>query len=200
MDVDISVSKLTLTDLESVDELMKRHSQTLGFLPTAALRDYLCNEGVIGAKVNGQLIGYLLYGDNRDYFRICQLCVMEQYRGQGIATRLVSFLKESATTQKAIRLRCRRDFSVNEIWPKLGFVPLNEAPGRSKDGHFLTLWCLTLALDDNLVQVKGKVVYLEKIEDHRCAMGIQFTDVATRSRRLLDEHVDKAMAVSPQLM
>ncbi len=55
---------------------------------------------------------------------------------------------------------------------------------------------LTLALGDGLVQVKGKVVYLENIEDNRCAMGIQFTDVAPKSRRLLDEHVDKAMAVS----
>lgn len=136
--------------MDAVDELMKLHSQTLGFLPKVALCEYLQREGVIGAKVEGQLVGYLLYGKNQGYFRICHLCVREQYRGQGIARRLVDSLKESATTEKAIRLRCRRDFSVNEIWPKLGFVPLNEAPGRSKDGHYLTLWCLTLALDDQL--------------------------------------------------
>ena len=52
---------------------------------------------------------------------------------------------------------------------------------------------LTLALGAGLVQVKGKVVYLEQLDGSLCAMGIQFTDVAPRSRRLLDEHVDQAM-------
>ena len=60
---------------------------------------------------------------------------------------------------------------------------------------------LTLALGEGLVQIKGKVVYLEKLEDNRCAMGIQFTDVAPRSRRMLDEHVDKVMVTgSPRPM
>jgi len=57
---------------------------------------------------------------------------------------------------------------------------------------------LTLALGKGLVQVKGKVVYLEKIDGNRCAMGIQFTHVAPKSRRLLDEHVDNAMVISAQ--
>ncbi len=52
---------------------------------------------------------------------------------------------------------------------------------------------LTLALGDGLAQVKGKVVYLEQVDDHLCAMGIQFIEVPRKSRQLLDEHVDKAM-------
>ena len=52
---------------------------------------------------------------------------------------------------------------------------------------------LTLALGTGLAQVKGSVVYLEQLDDGRCAMGIQFTDVAPKSRRLLDEHVERAM-------
>lgn len=52
---------------------------------------------------------------------------------------------------------------------------------------------LTLALNKGLVQIKGKVVYLDQLDDRSCAMGIQFTDVAPKSRRLLDEHVDKEM-------
>ena len=55
---------------------------------------------------------------------------------------------------------------------------------------------LTLAITSGLVQVKGRVVYLQQIEGDRCAMGIQFTDVSPSSRLLLDDHVDTAMAVS----
>ena len=130
---------------------MKRHSQTLGFLPLRALRDYIDKEGVIGAKTDdGQLVGYLLYAVYFDRFRIAQLCVSEDFSRQGIARKLVAYLKAAATTQKVIKLRCRRDFPAHNMWPKLGFVPLDETRGRSAEGYPLVLWCLTLASNDQL--------------------------------------------------
>ncbi|MCB1121483.1 MAG: hypothetical protein KJT03_08040, partial [Verrucomicrobiae bacterium] len=63
---------------------------------------------------------------------------------------LVDTLKASATTQKLIKLRCRRDFPAHSMWGKLGFIPLEERPGRSEAGHPLTLWCCNLAQDDEL--------------------------------------------------
>ena len=61
---------------------------------------------------------------------------------------------------------------------------------------------LTLALGERLVRIKGKTVYLQKVDDDLCAMGVRFTDVAPRARRLLDEHVDKVMVTRavPQVM
>ena len=136
---------------------MKRYSQTLGFLPGDALRSYLERGGVLGATIdNGQLVGYLLYTPHPNYFRIFQLCVLEQYWGQGIAKQLVNTLKNSATTQKVIRLYCRRDYQAHDMWPQLGFVPLGEKPGRSREGHLLTLWCFTLAPDDQLGLFQAK--------------------------------------------
>ena len=71
-----TISVLTIADLDSVDELMKRYGNTLGFLPRAALEDYLRKDGVLGAKAqDGRLVGYLMYAANRDRFRIAQLCV-----------------------------------------------------------------------------------------------------------------------------
>ena len=153
----ITISKLLSADLDAVDELMKRYSKTLGFLPLEALRDYFKKEGVLGAKTSdGQLSGYLLYAAYPDYFRITQLCVLEDFRKQGIAKRLVEALKATTTTQKRIQLRCRRDFPAHEMWPELGFVPLDEKPGRSAAGHLLTHWCLTLATDDQLSLFQAK--------------------------------------------
>ena len=152
----ITPSKLKPTDLDAVDKLMKRNSRTLGFLPRAALRHYL-ETGGVGAKTDdGQLIGYLLYAAYPDRFRVAQLCVAANFRGQGIAKQLVEALKNSATTQKVIKLHCRRDFPAHNIWPELRFVPLDERPGRSKDGQLLTLWCLTLASDDQLSLFQAK--------------------------------------------
>lgn len=51
---------------------------------------------------------------------------------------------------------------------------------------------MSLALDNDLVDVQGKVVYLEEIDDERCAMGIQFIDVSTEALQLLEQYVEKA--------
>ncbi|MDE0326361.1 MAG: GNAT family N-acetyltransferase, partial [Candidatus Poribacteria bacterium] len=144
-----TIKQLTAVDLDAVDDLMKRYGQTLGFLPRGALEYYLQGEkgGVLGAKTDaGQLVGYLLYAANPSYFRLTHLCVLEEYRGQGIAKRLVNDLKDSTTTQRSIELNCRRDFPANDLWPELGFVTLGEKPSRSKNGHFLTIWQLTLVV------------------------------------------------------
>ena len=147
----INISQLTPADLNAVDELMKRYSQWLGFLPREALQSYLKKGTVLGATTDdGQLVGYLLYAACYDYFRITHLCVLEEYQHQGIAKRLVNDLKGLTGTQKVIKLNCRRDFPANNLWHKLGFVALDEKPGRSKERHLLTIWHFMLAPEDQL--------------------------------------------------
>ena len=152
-----TISKLTSNDLIAVDELMKQHSQTLGFLPREALRDYLQKGDALGAKTDdGRLIGYLLYATYPDRFRIAQFCVEEAFRGLGVARKLLENLKNSATTQKFVGLNCRCDFPAHTMWPKLGFVYLDEKPGRSSAGHLLARWHLTLAPDEQMSIFQAK--------------------------------------------
>ena len=155
--MNVTISQLSSVDLKPVDALMKRYSKTLGFLPTEALQSYLIKGSVLGAKTeDGDLVGYLLYADRINYFRITHLCVIEEHRGRGIARQLINELKNSASTQKSIKLNCRRDYPANAMWPKLGFVAIAEKPGRSRAGNILTIWQLTLAQDDQLGLFQGK--------------------------------------------
>ncbi len=57
---------------------------------------------------------------------------------------------------------------------------------------------MSLALGNDLIDVQGKVVYLEEIDDERCAMGIQFIEVADPARRLLEQYVEKAAPAEAQ--
>ena len=154
----ITFKKLSQKHLSAVDDLMKRNSGTVGFLPLEALMYYLENEWVLGAlTAEGHLAGYLLYAENRDHFRITHLCVAKNFRGQGLARELLDALKVSATTQKVMTLRCRNDFPAHSMWSVLGFVPINEKRGRSKEGHPLTLWRFILAPDDQLELFRANV-------------------------------------------
>ena len=164
----VTISQLTPADFGAVDTLMKRYSRTLGFLPGEAIKNYLKNGCVLGAKTNdGILAGYLLYGDRVNYFRITHLCVLEEYQGRGIAKKLINELKKSADTQKFIKLNCRRDFPANAMWPNLGFVALGDKPSRSRSGHTLTTWQLTFVQNDQLelFQVKTSTDALDIIID-----------------------------------
>ena len=143
--MNVNFSRLASADLSAVDALMKPNSRTLGFLPTEALADYLHRQWVFGAKIDGnKLIGYLIFAASQNHFRIVQLCVSREFQGRGIARSLLEELKGIATTQSAITLNCRRDFPAHYMWPKLGFVPIGERPGRSAARHLLVLWHLAL--------------------------------------------------------
>ena len=112
------VEFLTLTagDISGVDDLMKKDRRTLGFLPTEALTDYLGRGRVISARTeNDGLIGYLLYAPGQSRLRIVHLCVSAEFRGNGIASRLLEELKSTATTQSAITLSCRRGFPAHHL-------------------------------------------------------------------------------------
>ncbi len=147
----MNIALIGEADLEKVDDLGKRYRKTIGFLTRETLLDYLRRNRVLGAWTNaGNLAGYLLFADYPDRFRIAQLCVDEEFQGQGIARQLIDSLKVRTTQQKVIKLRCRRDFPAHHMWPKLGFIPLEEKAGRSSNGHPLTLWCYRLAQDDEL--------------------------------------------------
>ena len=149
--MNMNVSQLSAMDLAEIDALMKRHSRTLGFLPEAVILDHIAKGSVLGVKTgNGRLAGYLLYAHYSDRFRIVHLCVSDEYTKQGIARKLIDRLKKNATTQKVIRLRCRRDYPAHAVWPRLGFAPKGSEPGRSSAGHHLELWELVLAPSDQL--------------------------------------------------
>ena len=149
--MNFSITELSRKDLSSVDTLMKENSSTLGFLPFEALTDYTRKGGIIGAKsLTGELLAYLLYSSYPGYFRIVHLCVSKRCRDNNIARELVDKLRSFATTQTLIKLHCRRDFPAHHMWPTLGFVPMDEKPGRSAVGHPLTLWCLILVPDRQL--------------------------------------------------
>ena len=90
-----------------------------------------------------------------------------------------------------MRLRCRRDFPAHAIWHELGFIPLDEKPGRSSTGHLLTLWCLTLAPNSqlSLFQAKASDDTLDVVIDAQIFFDLDEldTDKTKPSKALLSD-------------
>ena len=135
----------TSPHLETVIALGDANKKTLGFFTEGAFRES-ARDRVILIALNPQknCIGYLLYRPVRrsNIIVIVHLCVAPAYRGRGVTKQLVNSLSQKTQNFYGIQLKCRRDYGIDRMWETLGFIPLNDRPGRSKEGKLLTVWWL----------------------------------------------------------
>ncbi len=135
---------------QQVISLARANSATLGFLPKKAFIESAYDRKLLVATdPQGDFLGYLLYqiSQKKMLAYIVHLCVRQEHRKTKVATTLVQELK--AVTKNAlrgIRVRCRRDFEANNIWPSLGFTAIGESRGRGKKETTLTVWWLDYGL------------------------------------------------------
>ena len=128
--------------VRGVIDLGDSNRRWLGLLTEAAYLDYVRKGGALVALRDGELRGYALFYLPRDQGRLAQLCVAPDARGEGVARSLIETLSTMHAQRQGIRLRCRDDFPAAKVWPRLGFYPVSNAPGRSSKGHALTAWWL----------------------------------------------------------
>jgi len=130
---------------ESVLRLWRTDSATLGFMPEGGFEDCARDGCLIAAEAAGEVVGYVMF--RRTLARVAaivHLCVSSNRRGGGVARRLVEAVRDRCADCYEIRLRCRRDYTANAMWPRLGFVAVQDVPGRGRDG-ILTVWRCELA-------------------------------------------------------
>lgn len=127
--------------LENVVGLWRQFRGTLGLFPRGAFDDAAAQGYILAALgADAECLGYLLFRTNRTHAVIVHLCVAKECRSEGVAAALFEELKTRTQHCNGVVLRCRRDYEANSFWPKLGFKPVSEKPGRSRDGKPLTLW------------------------------------------------------------
>jgi len=127
--------------LNSVINLWRPHSKTLGFFPEGAFQEYALKKQILVAlNQENTICGYVLYRISKQKVSITHLCIDDACRNTGLARLLLDRLRIETEGLKGIGLYCRRDYSVSTLWPKLGFVPLGEKKGRGKKQETLTYW------------------------------------------------------------
>jgi hypothetical protein len=127
--------------LSPVLDLHNKAKATLGFLPESVFKEQ-ADKGclLVALDRSNQVGGYALYALPRREVRLIHLCVAYDFRGQGCARMLVDDISRRHPNRLGIRVSCRRDFPAHSLWPHLDFAPLGDRPGRSAEGHLLTIW------------------------------------------------------------
>lgn len=128
--------------LPDVIALYRMNKARLGLWPDEAIQDRARASNLLGVfdDSSGTFGGYALYSLVRDQITLWHLCVSDEFRGTGLARRLVDAIREKHPYRQGISLRCRRDYNLEGMWTSLGFFPVNERPGRSLRKDTLTTW------------------------------------------------------------
>src|SRR5665213_2977034 len=119
--------------LKAVMDLGTQHADTLGFFPKGAFQEHASRKHIFAALTSqNECLGYLLYRTSGNKATIVHLCANSAVRKRGVARKLVEHLKVETKHLLGIGLYCRRDYSVNDMWPRFGFVAVSSKLGR---GH-----------------------------------------------------------------
>ncbi|MCC6369516.1 MAG: GNAT family N-acetyltransferase, partial [Bacteroidia bacterium] len=155
-----TIKIITHTDslLNEVIALGKKNSKTLGMFPEGAFIDHAKKRNIIVAQSENQLVGYLLYRitQSKGIISITHLCIVENYRNQGIAKKLVNFLKEKYQNLfRGIALSCRKDYTeASTFYEKSGFKAVKESRSRSKEENYLVKWFYNFGNADLFTEMK----------------------------------------------
>lgn len=141
----------TPADIGFVCGLAKAHSNEIGFIPEAGIRDYLSHGRCLLAHVDGRPAGYVLGRPSMRYARWCrpitQLVVHPWFRRIGVGTELVTAVEHAAHAagQLALQAWTRDDLQpALSLWHHLHWQRIGQRLPSTVDRRPLHLWRLRL--------------------------------------------------------
>ncbi len=133
--------------LQTVIALGDANKATLGFLSEGTFQEHATRRQIIVALSDqAEFLGYLLYGASSSFnqnnrITIKHLCISPSHQSKGITRKLVDYLKQITKEYSGIGLTCRRDYQLEKMWSKLGFVAQHDKSAKTL-GKELTYWWL----------------------------------------------------------
>lgn len=138
-EVVVEVSGDDPDSLEPVFVLHRAAKARLGPMPDQGFSDRAAAGTLLVARIDDEVVGYVLFDLPGDRVKIVHLCTAPTRRRRGIGRALVDEIRRRHGQRRGIALRCRRDFRDSiAAWNALGFSPRGDRPGRSAAGHAVT--------------------------------------------------------------
>jgi hypothetical protein len=129
-----------------VRSLMEKNYEAVGFLPMPRLEEYAERGQILTTTENGDLCGYLVWGNRWPRLRVYQACVCYDARRREHGLAMVRDLLRIATESNCdmVSLWCADDLEANSFWQTAGFRFGGQRSGGHKRGRKHNLWVITL--------------------------------------------------------
>lgn len=177
--------------LEAAISLWKKNRRTLGFFPEGAFEHHAHNNWIIYLLDGNEVKGYLLYRFAKYRVAIAHLCVSEDVRGYGGGRVLFNALKDIVDDGncRGVEVRCRSDYEISRMWPKLGFECVGHISGRAKEGSELTLWFYRFDVHDLFYEM------MPKVEDDDLTWAVLDANIVFKQSNPKDVDSEEAIAL-----
>jgi hypothetical protein len=129
-----------------VDDLARKNSEALSYIPRPKLEHYDRSGQIIVELENGDPCGFLIHGRSPDVMKVYQACVCYDARRWQHGLRMVDELVRRATRSgcSAIRLRCAADLDANAFWTACGFNLVKVELGGVRRGRTINVYRMDL--------------------------------------------------------
>jgi hypothetical protein len=137
----ITVRQAIADDLKYVMALQRANRESVGGLPSPALKERIDRGTLALASINDDPVGYLLYDLRDGILRIAQACIQYDARRRTYGEQLWLWLiNRHGPAMHEARLRCAADIDANVFWRSMGFTCLGVVPGGVRRGRLINLW------------------------------------------------------------
>lgn len=128
------------------DWLARKNSEALSFIPRPMLEHYAEVGQIVTERENGEMCGFLIFGNGWPTLRIYQACVQydARHREHGVSLVKKLIAKAAEKNCEGISLKCASDLEANEFWKSLGFIQTATLRGGNRRLRNLNAWYLPL--------------------------------------------------------
>ncbi len=136
------VRQSTIEDIPALKAIADANRPTLGFLMRSAFAESVVARWVLVAERDSRLLGFVRYRHRRnEQTTIYELCVAQDYRGQGIGRLLIEALAQEAQERgkSHIQLKAVTGIAANGFYEHLGFALIGVETGKKRA---LNVWRL----------------------------------------------------------
>lgn len=132
--------------------LSRRHYDEIGFLPESRLRSYQERGQLWHASENGELCGFLVWGNGWPVLRVYQVCIQYDVRRRQHGLELVRKLITLATANGYSAIACwvADDIPANDFWRSCGFEVRGQRQGGRARGRNHNQWVFHLPMPKQL--------------------------------------------------
>lgn len=119
-------------DFDYIYKLSSKNSNLLGFVHPMEIREAIKNNKIVVSTIDDNLCGFCIFNPLKKtptLLTVQVICVDTEYRGNGIAKSIISFLKEKYG--RDIKATCIKDSDSEKFWSKIA-RKYEELPGNKR--------------------------------------------------------------------
>ena len=119
-------------NFDFIYKLSSKNSNLLGFVHPMEIREAIKNSKIIIAEYDNQVCGFCIFNPlkkNPNLLTVQVICIVDEFRGKGIAKSIISFLKEKYG--RDIKATCIKDSDSEKFWSKIA-RKYEELPGNKR--------------------------------------------------------------------